>query len=110
MVRVRGYEVPIREKNEDVDFPAISKENLAMEIRGERVRELASSEMLRKDDLIRWGIFYEQMQHQYMLPQWPAPTPYAKAYFGNVQQRDVLWPIPSYELVVNRKLKQNPGW
>ena len=111
MVRRRGYEVPIREKNEDVDFPVLSKENLAMEIRGERVRELAY-EMLRKDDLIRWGIFYEQMQYQYQMlpPNNGSFYTYAKAYFGNVQQRDVLWPIPSYELVVNRKLKQNPGW
>lgn len=111
MVRRRGYEVPIREKNEDVDFPVLSKENLAMEIRGERVRELAY-EMLRKDDLIRWGIFYEQMQYQYHMlpPNNGSFYTYAKAYFGNVQQRDVLWPIPSYELVVNRKLKQNPGW
>lgn len=111
-VRRRGYGLPVYEANASVDLPVLSKEHLAMEVRDERVRELAY-EMLRKDDLIRWGIFYEQMRYVYRLVP---PTPlgsfyaYARRYYGNVQMRDVLWPIPSYELVVNRKLIQNPGW
>lgn len=112
MVRRRGYGVPVGTASVDFDFPALSKEHLAQEIRDERARELAF-EMLRKDDLIRWGIFYEQMKYMgRMVPPSPLGSfyAYARRYYGNVQRRDVLWPIPSYELVVNRKLKQNPGW
>ena len=34
----------------------------------------------------------------------------ARIYYGNASRRHVVWPIPSYEMGVNRKLVQNPGF
>ena len=82
------------------------------EIQRERARELAY-ESLRKGDLIRWGIFLTQMK-DCLADANKAPSfgdlKHAKATFGNVTARDVLWPIPSYEMALNTNLKQNPGW
>lgn len=30
--------------------------------------------------------------------------------YRNVSERDVLWPIPSYEMGLNSALTQNKGW
>ena len=45
------------------------------------------------------------------------PTSYTSSYYvaartayNNAKSRDVLWPIPSYEIGVNRNLVQNKGW
>lgn len=111
-VRRRGFNLPINEPNESVDFSG-TKEDLAEYIKRERVRELAF-EMLRKSDLVRWGIFIDQMK--FMLQQCPPPTAgndiniRANRYFSNALPRDEFWPIPTHEINVNRKLKQNPGW
>ncbi|MFD1628465.1 RagB/SusD family nutrient uptake outer membrane protein [Pseudopedobacter beijingensis] len=81
-------------------------------IQNERTRELAF-ECLRKGDLVRWGIFLTNMKDRlndvnnhinfYDLR-------FARATFTNVSSRDVVWPIPSYELGVNYELVQNVGW
>lgn len=77
----------------------------------ERARELCF-EGLRKNDLIRWGIFASSMQ--YLNGLVPVGTSSyilsARAYYGNAKARDVVWPIPTYEITVNRLLTQNVGW
>ncbi|MFD1631427.1 RagB/SusD family nutrient uptake outer membrane protein [Pseudopedobacter beijingensis] len=80
-------------------------------IQEERARELCF-ENLRKDDLIRWGIFYERMKAS--LADVPNGTgkiyTAPKTIYTNATARDVLWPIPLSEMNVNRKLVQNEGW
>lgn len=89
----------------------MSYADFKMEIKEERARELCF-ETLRKNDLVRWGDFYTNFK--YLLTQVPAGTSSylvaAKAYYSNARARDVIWPLPTYELGVNRKLVQNLGW
>ncbi|GAB1464104.1 RagB/SusD family nutrient uptake outer membrane protein [Pedobacter sp.] len=77
----------------------------------ERARELCF-EGLRKNDLVRWGIFTTSMQYlSGLVPV--GTTSYivaARTYYANAKARDVLWPIPTYEMTVNRLLTQNVGW
>lgn len=83
-------------------------------VRNERARELCF-ESLRKYDLIRWGVYVNEMNNY---KEWTADERWA----GNdkadralnmgmsVSQRHVLLPIPSIELGVNDLLVQNPLW
>lgn len=113
-VRRRGYGLPINTVNATVDVgrATMSREKFLEYIQDERTRELAF-ECLRKGDLVRWGIFLDKMKdrlvetnnHTYFFDQ-----RFARAAFTNVSSRDVVWPIPSYELGVNYELVQNVGW
>ena len=112
MVRRRGYGKQVDTPDVTVD---VTNEGLAplLEIlKDERARELGY-ELLRKDDIIRWGEFYRRMKYVGSLIPAAYTSSYyvaGRRYYGNVRSRDVLWPIPSYELGVNRELVQNPGW
>lgn len=81
-------------------------------IQKERAREL-SFELLRKADLVRWGLFTERMDHCKQLTL-TAPAfsdrNNALIYFSNASDRDRLWPIPAHDMGVNPELVQNPGW
>lgn len=83
-------------------------------IRNERGRELAF-ESLRKYDLIRWGIFVDNMQNysKWVLSEYWAgnATATTASILGtNVQAKHVVFPIPTIELGVNKLLKQNILW
>lgn len=83
-------------------------------VRNERGRELCF-EATRKYDLIRWGIFVEEMNSYYKYTtdtRWAASpkSAYAAEIGKAVQPKHVLLPIPNVELGVNRQLKQNPLW
>lgn len=111
-VRRRGYGKDVYTANESVDFPAGDRIELLDNVREERARELGF-ELLRKDDLIRWGVFYNNMRD--IAPSVPmgfSSSYYvaARQYYGNASARDVLWPIPYYELSLNKLLEQNNGW
>lgn len=78
----------------------------------ERSRELGF-ELLRKGDLVRWGKFMEQMtviKNEVNSASSTVDRNNAVILYNNFSQRDVLWPIPSYEIGVNPKLTQNKGW
>lgn len=109
MVRRRGHGVA-------VDLPSAfdwtgDDEAMKTEIMDERARELAY-EMLRKDDLVRWGIFYERMQLglDNIDGRSSAYQQAAIAAYSSARKRDCVWPVPARELSVNPLLKQNPGW
>lgn len=109
-VRRRGFGKPIDVPDASIDFTGMDKAAFLEQIQNERSRELAF-ECLRKDDLIRWNIFLSSMK--YALNDITSTTTAAtdaKRTFTNVSARDVLWPIPLYELGVNKKLVQNKGW
>ena len=91
-----------------------SQEGFRNFIRNERGRELCF-ESLRKYDLIRWGIFLDEMHgliDQSQDPRWQAhgASTYAAAIGAAVKPKHVVLPIPSLELAVNTKIKQNPLW
>jgi len=83
-------------------------------VRNERGRELVF-ESLRKYDLIRWGIFVKEMNNY---SKWAADerwsknatAGYAAAIGDAVQEKHIVYPVPSIELGVNKDLVQNPLW
>ena len=94
----------------DVDLTTVTMQD----IQDERARELCF-ESLRRPDLIRWGIFLSQMK---LVAQDIASAPtfttntktQAGLGYNNISSRNVLFPIPSSELTVNKLATQNPGW
>lgn len=81
-------------------------------IQDERSRELAF-EALRKGDLVRWGLLVENMKIVYthiLDANLPASLDYVQWSYRNVSQRDVVWPIPAYDMGLNSALVQNAGW
>lgn len=112
-VRRRGYGVDINTAAPTIDIPHTDAVNFITELKDERARELAY-ENLRKDDLIRWGEFMPRMQfvwqHLDGMNRNNTALMNAYKYFGNASARDVLWPIPVTELMLNKELDQNPGW
>ncbi|MDR0414866.1 MAG: RagB/SusD family nutrient uptake outer membrane protein [Prevotellaceae bacterium] len=119
------------------EFPLLS--GIVNEVRRERKVELAA-EGFRTDDLFRWAaaehLIYRQRPRGAKRAQWerlPANVagsilsipvdrdgyidPYANVLGSGVRsgyrfnrERDYLYPIPRTELVLNPKLRQNPGW
>ncbi len=111
-VRRRGYGKDPLSADASVDITNEGAVALLETIKDERARELGF-ELLRKDDIVRWGEFYHRMKHvESLIPGAYTSTYYvaAREYYRNAQARDVLWPIPSYEMGVNRNLVQNTGW
>ncbi|MET0393234.1 MAG: RagB/SusD family nutrient uptake outer membrane protein [Chitinophagaceae bacterium] len=110
-VRRRGYNKPVNTPDALVDLSGLSKSEFLEEIQDERSRELAF-ECLRKSDLVRWGIFLPKMKFVMndaaTLTGTLAAT--VQRTFTNASARDVRWPIPAYEMGVNKSLVQNPGF
>ncbi len=96
------------------DFSEYDKDSFRELVRNERGRELCF-ESLRRFDLIRWGVYVKSM-HEYV--QWAADSRWsdnvkstrAATIGGNVSERNILLPIPSIELGVNKSLRQNSLW
>lgn len=121
--RAWGKMLPGATNITEADEPAgMSKDAFQQEIQMERYRELAG-EGLRKQDLIRWGIFVSSVKG--LLSDLLDPTPpaegnrnatssgqsyYSVLNLNKVSDRDLLFPIPASELQYNKLLKQNPGW
>ncbi|MEQ7801489.1 RagB/SusD family nutrient uptake outer membrane protein [Pedobacter sp. ASV1-7] len=111
-VRRRGFGLDYNIPNVTVDLKNLSKSVFLERMQEERTRELAF-ECLRKGDLVRWGIFLTNMKQRLSEANSHIDfydLRFAKNMFRNVSARDIVWPIPSYELGVNFKLIQNAGW
>ncbi|NGM61482.1 RagB/SusD family nutrient uptake outer membrane protein [Sphingobacterium sp. SGG-5] len=110
-VRRRSRGLPIGTPAPSVDLNPMSHSTFKNEVKKERAREFAF-ELLRKDDLIRWGDFLGNMKIALLdVPEGSGVfATSARSYFSNASERDVIWPIPTYELGVNPKLVQNQGW
>jgi hypothetical protein len=80
-------------------------------IRDERARELCF-EALRRNDLIRWGVFISEMKAvaNDITLNAPATLKYAATAGKNVSERNLLFPIPLSEIALNKALVQNKGW
>lgn len=89
------------------------KSDFLKEIQDERSRELGYEQM-RKFDLVRWGIFLKVMGEVYdeviSIPPSTLTNVITNRYFNARYSKNLLWPIPASELLVNRKMVQNPGW
>ncbi len=96
------------------DIGSYDSSSLRELIRNERGRELAF-EALRKYDLIRWGIFVDEMNNYSSWAadsRWSSDATAARAATigGSVMAKHVVLPIPTIELGVNKLLKQNNLW
>ncbi|MEO6522496.1 MAG: RagB/SusD family nutrient uptake outer membrane protein [Mucilaginibacter sp.] len=79
-------------------------------IKDERGRELCF-ELLRRPDLIRWGNFVADMKDFGAYAKANGATTVAMtAPADNVAPRNLLLPIPTHDLSVNKALTQNPGY
>lgn len=112
MVRRRGYGVPVNIASSVADLPTgLSKQQFQQWIQDERSRELCF-EAMRRNDLIRWGIFVTTMNSigAEIVATAPANFKYAGLGGNNVTSRHLYFPIPAAEMAVNKAMIQNPGW
>lgn len=94
-----------------------SKEDFRAIIQDDRARELAG-EGMRKRDLIRWGIFLDEMKRaaeEPFLPENSARTTAMTrtrmtAIPSRMTEKYLLQPIPQAELNLNNKMTQNKLW
>lgn len=111
MVRRRGFNVSLSAPNANADAPAgMDKASFQQFIEDERARELCF-ESLRRLDLIRWNKFITRMKD--VSADFTAnggSNAYGSLAGRNVDQRHLLYPIPAAEILLNKKLTQNPGW
>ena len=103
-VRRRGF----GDTQHDLSY-GLSREELREVIRKERAYELCF-EGHRKQDLIRWGIYYksivetaQELADSFSNANYSVPT-----YI--IEGRHELLPIPQRDLDLMKKCKQNPGW
>ena len=111
-VRRRGFGLDINTPSEVADLPSdLSFEEFRKAIRDERAYELAF-EGHRRQDLIRWGIYYETIQETYTRQgTWydTAPDYYIGARYTKKNKSELL-PIPQREKDLCTQFDQNPGW
>ena len=110
-VRRRAYGLTsLTTPNATADLPAgLDYDRFGDALRDERARELCF-EGLRRNDLIRWGLFLTTMKAVAAQFAADSPTAYGVLGYNNVAARNELLPIPSAEMSVNRAITQNPGW
>lgn len=109
----RGFGKDINTPDAGVDLETGDKSYLLEAIKDERPRELGF-ELLGKDDIVRWGEFYDRMRYARSLAA-AIPDSYTSSYYVNAGAPTTtstaateIWPIPTYELGVNRALLRTP--
>ncbi len=111
-VRRRGFGLPENDASGVADLPAgMTQAQFRQAIRDERAYELCF-EGQRKQDLIRWGIYYDSVMNTYnSLEGWREGFgAYYLAGEFTICGRHEIQPIPQTELDLMKKFKQNPGW
>ncbi len=111
MVRRRGFGLNVTMSSADADLQSgLSYEEFQKAIRDERAWELAG-EGHRRQDLVRWGIYYETVIDTYSnLGSWymTAPDYFLGGIYTKKDKHELL-PIPQREVDLCG-FKQNPGW
>lgn len=114
-VRRRGHNKPVGTADATVDVtPGLSGARFLEELQNERAREFAF-EGMRQHDLKRWGIYVSKMNTLATEITVSAPSNwrYAGSAGKNTSSRNLLFPIPNSEVVLNPEIgvrDQNPGW
>lgn len=94
----------------DADLPAGLLPNaFRQRLQDERSRELCF-ESQRNQDLIRWGIFLSTMTGVADNARVTGANAIVAADYSQATSRNVLLPIPSHEISLNKALTQNPGY
>ena len=112
MIRRRGFGFDHSTPSETADLPAgLSYEDFHKAIMAERSYELAF-EGHRRQDLVRWGVYYETVQQTYKdQMEWHelGPDYYIGAQY-TFKGKNELLPIPQREMDLCPQFVQNPGW
>ena len=112
MVRRRGFGLTVGATSSTADLPeGLSYEQFQQAVRDERSYELAF-EGHRRQDLIRWGIFYDSIQQTfYDLQTWhDQAASYYRCIDFTIEGKNELMPIPQRDMDLCKQFKQNPGW
>ncbi|MFT2008283.1 RagB/SusD family nutrient uptake outer membrane protein [Pontibacter sp. 13R65] len=112
-VRRRGYGLMLPnppKPDVQADLPGgMGQEDFRQAIKDERAREFCF-EAIRRPDLIRWGNFVGDMK-AYMA--WALTNGAVQGHVlaqTNISERNLLLPIPTYDMSLNKSLTQNPGY
>lgn len=110
MVRRRGFGLPVSSANSSSDLKAgMDHDAFQKAIRDERAYELAY-EGQRRQDLIRWGIYYESIRNTAQdLIDWCGDPSYICVDFTKKGKHELL-PIPQRDMKLMTSFEQNPGW
>lgn len=111
-VRRRAYGLPIDGADQQTcDLQGLDYAGFFEAVRNERFCEFCF-EGIRKPDLIRWGIYVSTMNALATDVEANAHKDfkYVATTGRNTTSRNVLFPIPTTELTVNKLMTQNPGW
>lgn len=107
--RAFGKLLPDATDIDEHDLSGLDYTGFWEEIIKERARELGY-ELLRKGDLIRWGIYVSTMHNIGEQIAVHVANADFLPYYMNVQPKHVLFPIPSREMTLNKAMVQNEGW
>ena len=112
MVRRRGFGLPVNSASSTADLPTgLSYEDFQQAVRDERSYELAF-EGHRRQDLIRWGIYYETVRATAQdMADWSenGANYYICARYTQKNKHELL-PIPQRDIDLMPFYDQNPGW
>lgn len=113
MVRRRGYGKDVTVASTEADLTVEQKGDFLQTIQDERSRELCF-ESLRRNDLIRWGIYVfsiKAMANDYETSSGvPSSMRTIVSSLKSVNSKHLFWPIPTHEISLNKALIQNTGW
>jgi hypothetical protein bacD2_05395 len=111
MVRRRGFGLPVETASSDADLSGLSYDQFQQAIRDERAYELAF-EGQRRQDLVRWGIYYESIQQTAKdLNEWYSKgSEYYVCSEYTYKDKNELLPIPQRDMDLMTQFQQNPGW
>jgi hypothetical protein len=107
--RAFGKLLPGAANPDEHDLKNLGHDSFFKQIVDERSRELCF-ELLRKPDLIRWGLFVSVMNAEGNEIEKDVPGAYFAQRYKNVLPKHVVYPIPESELATNKALVQTPGW
>ncbi|WP_294080786.1 RagB/SusD family nutrient uptake outer membrane protein [Proteiniphilum sp. UBA5384] len=102
----------VRRRAGAYEFSGLDQDGFLQVIQDERARELCF-EGLRKQDLIRWGVFQRVMRGVGNDIAGDAPSNLRYAALGYeraIADRQLFLPIPIAEMSLNKAIKQNEGW
>lgn len=112
MVRRRGFGLPVNQASSESDLEeGLDYVSFTHALRDERAYEL-SFEGQRRQDLTRWGIYYETIHETYLaLADWHEAAPdYFICGQYTMKGKNELLPIPQRDMDLMPLFKQNPGW
>lgn len=111
MVRRRGFGLPVEAANTASDLSGMTYAEFKQAVRDERAYELAF-EGHRRQDLVRWGIYYESIREtaQNLVDWYNGGYGYYVCVDYTKKNKNELLPIPQQEMDLCTQFKQNPGW